>query len=127
MTVWRIKLNSMRAEEDGLVDWDEAKRYCREHGVVGVGWGLSNLRDGARLDTVLRTWRERPDGKGGADTIARLANQVADGDLMWTRDSLGRYWLGQVTGPWRFDKMGRFDQAGPLQRPAVQMAQTLVP
>jgi hypothetical protein len=40
----------------------------------------------------------------GADTIARLANDVKDGDLMWTRDGLGRYWLGQITGPWRFDK-----------------------
>jgi hypothetical protein len=47
---------------------------------------------------------ELPDGgKGGADRIARLANQVQDGDLMWTRDSLGRYWIGQVTGPWRYD------------------------
>jgi hypothetical protein len=48
--------------------------------------------------------KELPGGKGGADRIARLANQVQDGDLMWTRDRLGRYWIGQVTGPWRFDR-----------------------
>ncbi len=23
---------------------------------------------------------------------------------MWTRDRLGQYWLGQITGPWRYDK-----------------------
>src|SRR5258708_6126922 len=104
MTVWRIKLNSMRAEEDGAVDWDEAKAYCRKTGLVGVGWGLSRLKHGARLETVIKSWRARPGGKGGADTIARLANQVRDGDLMWTRDTLGRFWLCQVTGRWRYDK-----------------------
>jgi hypothetical protein len=101
MTVWRIKLNSMRAEEDGAVDWDEAKAYCRKAGLVGVGWGLSKLRNGARLQTVLTAWNERPDGKGGADTIARLASQVQTGDLMWTRDGLGQFWLCQITGSWR--------------------------
>jgi hypothetical protein len=44
MTVWRIKLNSMRAEEDGAVDWDEAKTYCRQAGLVGVGWGWVGIR-----------------------------------------------------------------------------------
>jgi hypothetical protein len=38
------------------------------------------------------------------DTIARLANQATDRDLIWTRDSLGRYWLCQISGPWRYDK-----------------------
>jgi hypothetical protein len=39
MTVWRIKLNSGRTEEEGgAVDWDEAKSYCRQVGLVGVGW-----------------------------------------------------------------------------------------
>jgi hypothetical protein len=105
MTIWRIKLNSMRTAEDGpLVDWEEAKAYCRKAGVVGVGWGLSKLRDGARLETVVKAWGERPDGKGGVDTIRRLAEQVEEGDLMWTRDGLGRYWLCQITGRWRYDK-----------------------
>jgi hypothetical protein len=104
-TVWRIKLNSMRAEEDGgAPDWDAAKEYCRTAGLVGVGWGLSKLRHNARLETVLNAWRVRPDGATGVATIARLATQVKDGDLMWTRDRLGRFWLCKITGPWRFDK-----------------------
>ncbi len=31
----RIKLNSMRPENQP--DWDQAKAYCRQKGVVGVG------------------------------------------------------------------------------------------
>ena len=105
MTVWRIKLNSTRADEDGgAPDWDEAKEYCRKAGVVGVGWGLSKLRSHARLDTVLAAWQARPGGASGVATISRLAWQVADGDLMWTRDGLGRFWLCQIVGQWRYDK-----------------------
>ena len=106
MTVWRNKLNSGRTEEDGgEVDWDEAKEYCRSHSVVGVGWGLSKIRHEARLDEVLDAWGELRDTWGNAPEymIRRLAEQVEDGDLMWTRDSLGAYWLGRVDGPWRYD------------------------
>lgn len=106
MTVWRIKLNSGRTadHEGGVVDWDEAKKYCRQAGLVGVGWHVPGVEDGASLSDVLTAVKQEwPDGKTGADTIARLANQVANGDLMWTRDSLGRHWIGQITGPWRYD------------------------
>lgn len=105
MTVWRIKLNSQRSEEDGgSPDWDEAKEYCRKAGLVGVGWGLSKLRSGARLRTVMAAYRATEGWAAGANTARRLADDVQEGDLMWTRDSLGRYWLCQITGPWRHDK-----------------------
>lgn len=106
MTVWRIKLNPKRTEdqEGGVVDWDEAKQYARAADIVGVGWGIPGVKDGASLRDVLAAVKQLPDGKIGGYTIARLANQVQDGDLMWTRDSLGRFWLGQITGPWRYDR-----------------------
>jgi hypothetical protein len=65
--------------------------------------GIATLGETEQL-RVLNAWREFPDGKSGANTIARLANQVQCGDLMWTRDGLGQFWLCKVTGPWRFDK-----------------------
>ena len=106
MTVWRIKLNSglLDANGDFAVDWDEAKEYCRKAGLVGVGWGFSKLRHHSRFDRVLDACRETPGWSGGIPTITRLALHVQEGDLMWTRDSLGRYWLCQITGPWSYDK-----------------------
>jgi len=62
-------------------------------GLVGVGWGFSKLRHHSRLDRVLDVCRETPAWSGGVATITRLALHLQDGDLMWTRDSLGRYWL----------------------------------
>jgi hypothetical protein len=99
-TVWRIKMNSGRPG----VDWDAAKEHARDRGVVGVGWGPSGVPDGAPIDNVLAAVEAT---KGWSPTgprmIRRLAEHVAIGDLIWTRDGLGGYWLGRVEGPWRFD------------------------
>jgi hypothetical protein len=100
VTVWRIKMNSGRPG----VDWDGAKAYARDAGVMGLGWGPEEVADRTPLEEVLAAV-EAVDGWSptGPKTIRRLAEQVVDGDLVWTRDRLGRYWLGRVDGPWYFD------------------------
>lgn len=103
MTVWRAKLNSGRG---GPEFWDGAKEYSRRANVVGVGWGCPeiNASEGSSLDEVLQAISEIPSWKrSGPQTVSRLANQVAVGDLVWTRDGAGWYWLGRVSGPWHFD------------------------
>jgi len=101
MTVWRIKLNSGRPG----VDWDGAKAYCREAGVVGVGWGRPEaIADGASLEEGLAAVNEIDGLRPTAPKmIRRLAEQMHDGDLVWTRDRSGGYWLGRVGGPYRYD------------------------
>lgn len=100
MTVWRAKLNSGYPS----VDWDGTKEYCRRADVVGVGWGLPSIRDGASLDEVIASISELEDWiPAGPQVIRRLAEQVEDGDFVWTRDRSGAYWLCRITGPWRYD------------------------
>lgn len=101
MTVWRIKLNSGRPG----VDWDGAKAYCRQQGIVGVGWGRPEvLADGATLDEVIAAVEQMPDWlPTGPKIVRRLAEQMHDGDLVWTRDRAGGYWLGRVGEPYRYD------------------------
>jgi hypothetical protein len=103
VNVWRAKINSGRATHPEF--WDQAKRYCREAGVVGVGWGRPNveLDEGASLEEVLGEIDKNPNWKAGVATVRRLARDAEDGDLVWTRDRLGAYWLCRITGPWRFD------------------------
>ena len=106
LTTWRCKINS------GLLPserWDEARAYCRREGLIGVGWGteLGELSSEPTLDEVCTAIVRRygsKDGKGGVDTVKRFAEQMQDGDLVWTRDSGGAYWLGRIEGPWRFDR-----------------------
>lgn len=106
MTVWRVKLNSQREDlHDQPGAWDAARAYCRDASVVGVGWGRPDvLREGAPLDEVLAAVAEVERWTpAGPRAISRLANDVVDGDLVWTRDRAGGYWLGQIRGPWRYD------------------------
>jgi len=104
-TVWRAKIHSLR--EDFLSDSqrDDARAYCRQAGVVGIGWGRWTLKapDGAPLDDVLAEIGGIEGWKPGGHTVRRLAQDAKCGDLVWNRDSSGAYWLGQINGPWRFD------------------------
>jgi hypothetical protein len=104
-TVWRAKIHSLR--EDFLSDAqrDDARAYCRQAGVVGIGWGRWTLKvpDGAPLGDVLAEIRGIEGWKPGGNTVRRLAENAQCGDLVWNRDSSGAYWLGRITGPWRFD------------------------
>lgn len=104
-TVWRAKIHSLR--DDFLSDGqrDQARAYCRRAGVVGIGWGRWTLKvpDGAPLEDVLAEIGSIDGWKPGGHTVRRLAEDVQSGDLVWNRDSSGAYWLGRITGPWRFD------------------------
>lgn len=113
MTVWRVKINSQRPDLKGdWANWDAAKAYCRQAKVVGVGWGRSDvLCDGAPLDEVLAAVAEIPRwNPTGPRAIDRLANQVQNGDLVWTRDRSGGYFLGLIDGGWRYDGSDEADR-----------------
>lgn len=104
-TVWRAKIHSEREDLRDDVLRDQARAYCRRVGVVGIGWGRWTLTvpDGASLGEVLEEIRGIDGWKPGGDTVRRLAEDAKCGDLVWNRDSGGAYWLGRITGPWRFD------------------------
>jgi hypothetical protein len=102
--LWRNKLNS------GLLppeQWDAARAYCRAAGVIGVGWGteLERLPAEPTVDEVCEAILRRygDGGRSGVNTVRRFAEQMDDGDLVWTRDTGGTYWLGRIEGAWRFD------------------------
>jgi len=55
------------------------------------------------LQDVLAEIRGVENWNRGGNTVRRLAEGANCGDLVWNRDSTGGYWLGRITGPWRFD------------------------
>jgi hypothetical protein len=102
-TVWRNKISSVRTAADGgVVDWARAKQYCREHDLVGVGYGVAGLDESAPLTAVLEHWRNAGWGMTPIHTITRLAKQTQIGDFVWNRDG-SAYWLGQIQGGWHYD------------------------
>ncbi len=72
--------------------------YCLREGVLGVGWQV------APPSEAPLTWEEYEslavEEHGGTDEISRvryLHDYVKPGDLIWTRDTEGKYYLAKVS------------------------------
>lgn len=104
-TVWRAKIHSLREDFRDDAQRDQARAFCRRAGVVGIGWGRWTLKvpGGAPLEDVLAEIKGIEGWRAGGATVRRLAEHAKCGDFVWNRDSSGAYWLGRITGPWRFD------------------------
>ncbi|MGQ0504454.1 MAG: hypothetical protein ACT4TC_03975 [Myxococcaceae bacterium] len=52
---------------------------------------------------AIRTRKEKGWGPRAAGIVKRFGTEIELGDFVWTRDTSGRYLLGQITGPYRYD------------------------
>lgn len=102
--VWRTKLRSTRP--DPPVDWAQQVAHCVDSGLIGIGWGLDDLNNGAPLEHVLAAIEARTDdgwGPRAARIVRRFGEEAEIGDFVWTRDTNGRYLLCRITGGHRYD------------------------
>ncbi|MGA2924825.1 MAG: hypothetical protein ABSG43_02335 [Solirubrobacteraceae bacterium] len=75
-----------------------ALAFCRERGVLGVGWGGGSQPLDWEDYQALVTARD-----GAVHAAVREIHDLADGSLIWTHDCAdGAYWLAKVTGPWEY-------------------------
>jgi hypothetical protein len=102
-TIWRTKLRSLKPG----VDHQEQVDHNFDDGIVGIGWGIEGLPDGASLDDVLAAIDAEPDWtKDAVHTVRRFGKDAQIGDYIWTRDLHGRFRLGRITGPYRYENTG---------------------
>jgi hypothetical protein len=102
--VWRTKLRSTRP--DPPVNWEEQVAHCLDQNLIGIGWGLDDLEDGAQLGVVLAAIEARTErgwGARSARIVRRFGEQAQIGDFVWTRDTRGRYLLCRISGEYRYD------------------------
>ena len=102
--MWRTKLRSTRPEPP--VVHTEQVAHCLRSGLIGIGWGIDELGDGAPLDKVLAAIeaRDQPGwGARSARIVRRFALEAEVGDFVWTRDTNGQYLLCRIVGPHRYD------------------------
>jgi hypothetical protein len=93
--IYRVPLRSA-----GLgVDHAEQVAYALEKGVVGPGWGVGSPPPQSLDEALDRLWH---DSKSGFNTVRRFA-LAPTGSLVWSRDLVGRYLLGQLAGEWQYD------------------------
>lgn len=98
MTVYRIHIRP----SGGANDPELSFQYCWDHGVLGMGWSVEETGK-FRL-----TWDEyaaaaaNQYGPSGFQNPCYMHNNVEENDLIWTRDTMGCYYLGRVVGPWEY-------------------------
>jgi hypothetical protein len=100
--LWRAKL---RSTVPG-VDHARQVAHCVTRGLIGIGWRIDHLADGAPLSEVVQTIENSAapgSGRAAARTVRRFGEDAQIGDFVWTRDTSGRYLLCMITGPYRYD------------------------
>ena len=96
MTVFRIHTRPRGGDNDPKKSF----KYCLKEGVLGMGWGVAG---GPHL-----SWDEyvaaaaNQYGPSGFPNPCYMHRNVQENDLIWTRDTMGRYYLGRVTSPWEY-------------------------
>jgi len=71
---------------------------CREHGLLGVGWGVgSEAMDWPSYE------QRATELNGFVHAAVQELHDLPHGSLIWTKDSAnGAFYLAKVTGPWRY-------------------------
>ena len=98
MNVYRIHIRP----RGGAGDYELSFKYCLEHGVLGMGWGVPEP-EGPVLnwDEYIEA-AENCYGKKGVGNVRYLKEYVCEGDLLWTRDTDGVYYLARVDSDWEY-------------------------
>ncbi|MDA8375659.1 MAG: hypothetical protein M0Z50_01040 [Planctomycetia bacterium] len=83
----------------GAADAKKTFQYCLDNGVLGVGWRLNEYQH-------ITDWTEYEDSASKIyeklDTCHYIKNRISTGDLIWTRDTEGQYYLARVLSGWEY-------------------------
>ena len=99
-TIWC--LNIKPAAQEGV----DPVRFCLDRNILGIGWQVDwNGPGPLDLDTYYRLGHETYSGdlhKAWLAAINAIGKRMKENALCWTRDQLGNYYLGQITGDWEY-------------------------
>lgn len=73
--------------------------YCLKNEILGVGWQINSTKTPASWDAYLKEAEQIHDNLQVPKYIKRW---VSAGDLVWTRDADGKYYLAKVKSGWEY-------------------------
>lgn len=95
MYVFRIHIRPSGGSADMPTTFD----YCLKNGVLGVGWRTNSNKSTKNWDEYFHEASQVHDNL----QICKYINRwVSEGDLVWTRDAEGQYYLARVTSGWEY-------------------------
>ena len=80
---------------------DTTFQYCLKHNILGVGWGIHE-------DCVIQTknwdeyYRKASQYYDNLSICTYIVKYVSEGDLIWTRDPDGNYYVAHVESGWEY-------------------------
>jgi hypothetical protein len=74
-------------------------QYCLDMGVLGVGWQIQSTRTPASWEAYLEEAERIYDN---VNVCKYIKKWVSGGDLVWTRDPEGKYYLARVDSGWEY-------------------------
>ncbi len=81
------------------------RKLCLEGGVLGVGWPVETGAKSLSWEEYYGLGKEAYKEQGynsWRTAVNALRKRMQTGDLCWTRDYDGCYYLAMVTGPWEY-------------------------
>jgi len=83
----------------GSANMKETFEYCLKNGLLGVGWKIESNKNIADWDEYNSEASKIHDNLNVCKYIKKWLNA---GDLVWTRDINGEYYLARVTSGWEY-------------------------
>ena len=74
--------------------------FCIRKKIIGIGWKIDAVPN-SKEEHIRIGKKPHDSGSWGKATNAILTNMKI-GDLIWFRDTFGKYYLGRVEGNWQY-------------------------
>jgi hypothetical protein len=95
MYLFRIHIRPQGGSADHFTTFD----YCIRNGILGVGWRTKSNRNTKNWD---KYFKEASKIHKDLNVCNYIKKWVHKGDLVWTRDPEGNYYIAQVISGWEY-------------------------
>ena len=95
MYVFRIHIRPQGGTADMYTTFD----YCLRNRLLGVGWRTNSQNNTKNWDEYFNEAFQIHDN---LQICKYIQEWVSEGDLVWTRDAEGQYYLARVTSGWEY-------------------------
>jgi hypothetical protein len=95
MYVFRIHIRP----EGGTADMKTTFDYCLKNGLLGVGWRVEEIRETKIWSEYFELAKTK---HKDLNNCKYIKTWVSVGDLVWTRDNLGQYYIARVNSAWEY-------------------------
>lgn len=95
MALYRIHIRP----QGGTASVDTTFKYCRNNGILGVGWRVKNLENTTDWNLYYEKAKAHYNNLNQCKYIKKY---IKKDDLVWTRDRQGNYYLAKVNLGWEY-------------------------